>query len=63
MSRRRVLRLDPRLDCASAGYSIANVTVDGVSQGAITSYTFTNVMTAHTLSATFVIQSVVAHML
>ena len=36
-----------------AGYH-AVVSVDGVSQGAITSYTFTNVTAAHTIAATFV---------
>ena len=35
------------------GYTIANVVVDGVSQGIIATYTFTNVITAHTISATF----------
>jgi len=39
---------------ANSGYSIAGVTVDGVSQGVITSYTFTNVQAVHTISATFV---------
>lgn len=39
---------------ASAGYKISAVTVDGVSQGAITSYTFTNVTANHTISASFV---------
>ena len=38
---------------AGSGYTIANVVVDSVSQGAITSYTFTNVTTDHTISATF----------
>jgi hypothetical protein len=37
-----------------SGYSISNVTVDGASQGAITSYTFTNVTAHHTISATFI---------
>lgn len=36
------------------GYSIANVVVDGASQGAIPSYTFTNVQQDSTISATFV---------
>jgi hypothetical protein len=36
------------------GYQIANVVVDGVSQGAITSYTFSNVTANHTISVTFV---------
>src|SRR5204862_2530703 len=34
-------------------FSVANVLVDGVSQGAITSYTFSNVTASHTISATF----------
>jgi hypothetical protein len=38
---------------ASPGYTIANVKVDGVSQGAVTSYTFTNVTTNHTIVASF----------
>jgi len=37
----------------SAGYSIADVTVDGVSQGIISSYAFNNVTTNHTISAAF----------
>src|SRR5512143_106892 len=36
-----------------AGYRVADVLVDGVSAGALTSYTFTNVQTDHTISATF----------
>jgi hypothetical protein len=36
-----------------AGYRVADVLVDGVSVGARTSYTFSNVQTAHTISATF----------
>jgi hypothetical protein len=35
------------------GYLIADVTVDGASQGAISGYTFINVQTNHTISATF----------
>ncbi len=35
---------------ANTGYSISNVTVDGVSQGAISSYTFNNVTAAHTIA-------------
>ena len=35
---------------------IADVLVDGVSQGAITSYTFTDVQAAHTISASFIRQ-------
>jgi glucose/arabinose dehydrogenase len=41
----------------NAGYQIADVTVDGVSQGAVASYTFTNVTAAHTISATFSVVS------
>jgi hypothetical protein len=37
-----------------SGYTIAGVIVDGVSQGAITGYTFTNVLSDHTISATFI---------
>ncbi|MHB8107583.1 MAG: stalk domain-containing protein [Candidatus Cryosericum sp.] len=36
-----------------AGYQIADVSVDGVSQGRISSYTFTNVTSSHTISARF----------
>ena len=39
---------------ASSGYAIAGVTVDGVSQGAISSYTFTNVNANHGIYATFI---------
>src|SRR5439155_217993 len=38
---------------ADACYSIANVDVDGGSVGAVASYTFTNVQTNHTISASF----------
>jgi hypothetical protein len=34
-------------------YQVADVLVDGVPQGALTSYTFTNVLAAHTIVATF----------
>jgi hypothetical protein len=37
----------------NAGYRVADVQVDGASVGAPTSYTFTNVQTIHTISATF----------
>jgi PKD repeat protein len=37
----------------STGYHVADVLVDGVSQGVITTYPFTNVLTSHTISATF----------
>jgi hypothetical protein len=36
-----------------SGYRIAGVTVDGVSQGAISSYSFANVTSNHTISARF----------
>ena len=39
---------------ANSGYGIADVLVDGVSQGAIASYTFSNVQANHTISASFV---------
>ncbi len=38
---------------ANTGYNIADVTVDGVSQGAIASYTFSAVSANHTINATF----------
>ncbi|MBI3985482.1 MAG: right-handed parallel beta-helix repeat-containing protein, partial [Lentisphaerae bacterium] len=38
---------------AAAGYRIATVTVDGVSVGSLSSYTFHNVMADHTIAATF----------
>jgi hypothetical protein len=41
----------------SAGYHILNVLVDGVSAGAVTSYTFTNVTAVHTIAATFAINT------
>ena len=37
----------------STGYQVEDVVVDDVSKGAIGSYTFTNVLTAHTISASF----------
>ncbi|MBR4135472.1 MAG: fibronectin type III domain-containing protein [Bacteroidales bacterium] len=37
----------------NAGYGIADVTVDGVSVGAVTSYTFAPVSANHTIAATF----------
>lgn len=36
-----------------AGYTIAGVTVDGATKGAITTYTFSNVTANHTIDATF----------
>jgi hypothetical protein len=38
---------------AAAGYALSSVTVDGVSIGAVTSYTFSNVTATHTIAATF----------
>jgi hypothetical protein len=38
---------------ANAGYSIADVTVDGVSVGKVAHYTFDSVADAHTIAATF----------
>jgi len=40
---------------ASAGYHIAEVVADGVSQGAVSSYTFTNVQADHAITANFAI--------
>src|SRR5439155_11470343 len=37
----------------NSGFNIQDVTVDGVSQGAIASYTFSNVHANHTIDATF----------
>jgi Divergent InlB B-repeat domain/Domain of unknown function DUF11 len=37
------------------GYHVADLLVDGVSAGAVTSYTFTNVTTTHTIAASFAI--------
>src|SRR5258708_25243989 len=36
-------------------YHVADVLVDGVSQGAVSGYTFSNVQATHTISATFAI--------
>jgi hypothetical protein len=41
----------------AAGYHVADVLVDGVSVGAVTSYSFSNVTASHTISATFAINS------
>jgi hypothetical protein len=40
---------------ANASYTIADVLVDGISVGAVSSYTFSNVTTARTISASFVL--------
>ncbi len=37
----------------NANYTIASVRVDGINEGAISSYTFTNVTAGHTIHATF----------
>lgn len=44
---------------AKSGYAIGNVVVDGVSQGKISSYTFSNVSGNHTISVTFVVSSTI----
>jgi hypothetical protein len=41
----------------SVGYSVSNVIVDGSSVGAVASYTFTNVTAAHTIEASFAINT------
>jgi len=41
----------------NSGYAISDVKVDGKSVGAVTSYTFTNVLANHTIEATFAKQS------
>jgi hypothetical protein len=38
----------------ASGYQIAGVAVDGISVGAVTSYTFNNVTAGHTINASFV---------
>ena len=38
----------------NSGYAISQVTVDSANQGAIATYSFSNVQAAHTISATFV---------
>ena len=46
----------------NTGYSITDVLVDGVSVGAVTTYTFSNVTANHTISASFAASSnLVAH--
>ncbi len=40
----------------NTGYQVADVVVDGVSQGALASYTFTNVQAAHTVAASFALR-------
>jgi hypothetical protein len=41
----------------NTGYRIANVTIDGVSQGSISSYTFSSVSANHTITASFTLIS------
>jgi Divergent InlB B-repeat domain len=41
----------------STGYQIAGVVVDGVSAGAVSTYTFTNVTANHTISVTFSVKT------
>jgi hypothetical protein len=40
---------------ASSGYHIVDVKVDGISQGQVAAYTFTNIQANHTLAATFAV--------
>ncbi len=47
----------PYLIVPDEGYHVVDVVVDGVSQGAITSYPFTNVTGDHTISATFALNT------
>src|SRR5207253_1154283 len=42
---------------ANACYHVANVLVDGVSVGAVTSYTFANVQANHTIAASFAVDT------
>jgi hypothetical protein len=42
---------------ANAGYHVVDVVVDSVSQGAVSSHTFTNVQAAHMITATFAIST------
>ena len=44
----RTFRITP-----NSGYVINDISVDGVSQGPIDTYTFTNIQNSHTISATF----------
>jgi hypothetical protein len=41
----------------NSGYKISDVIVDGVSQGPISTYSFTNVQAGHEISATFTIET------
>jgi len=42
---------------ANAGYNISSVLVDGFSEGAISSYIFTNIIANHSIAATFAINT------
>ena len=42
---------------ATAGYTLSSVIVDGVSVGAVTSYTFSNVTAVHTITAAFTVNT------
>ena len=42
---------------ANTGYHISDVKVDNISQGAVSSYTFTNVIANHSISANFAIDT------
>ena len=35
------------------GYHVADVLIDGLSKGPVTTYTFSNIVANHTISATF----------
>ena len=43
---------------ANSGYHVADVLVDGVSVGAVSSYTFTNITADHTIAASFAVDTV-----
>jgi len=45
---------------ANEGYMVSSVLVDGVNQGVVSTYTFTNVQAAHTISAQFTIIPIVS---
>ena len=42
---------------ANSGYHISNVLIDGVSNGTISTYTFSNVVTSHTIVASFALNA------
>ncbi len=47
----------------NSGYSVDQVEVDGANLGAITSYTFTDIASNHTISATFVLNNTLTEVL